>query len=230
MISGFLENVHEEIQRSRQPAARAADVPGRAGKTPISARLDYRMIAEIVTPGSRVLDLGCGEGELLAWLRDYKDVDARGVEIDPNKVRSAIARGVSAYQGDVEQGLADYPDGTFDFVVLSQTLQEMRYPLRVLREMLRAGRHAIVSFPNFGHWTTRLSHLLSGRSPRTKLFPYDWYESPNLHFLTIEDFALLCRQQNWIIERQIFLRGDRMIRKAANLLTETAVFSIRPGG
>ena len=112
-------------------------------------------------------------------------------------------------------------------MILSQTLQEMRYPLRALREMLRVGRHAIVAFPNFGHWTVRLSHLFSGRAPRTNLFPYDWYESPNLHFLTVNDFILLCRKQNWIIERQIFLHGDHEVRLLPNLTAEVAVFSIR---
>ncbi len=185
------------------------------------------MIAEIIEPGSRVLDLGCGEGELLAWLRDQKQVDGRGVEIDGNRVRRAIARGVSAYQSDIDNGLTDYEDGTFDFVILSQTLQETRYPIRVLREMLRVGRHGIVAFPNFGHWTTRLSHLFSGRAPQTRLFPYKWYESPNLHFLTVADFVQLCRGQNWVIERQIFLRGDKPVRFLANLLAEVAVFSIR---
>jgi methionine biosynthesis protein MetW len=166
---------------------------------------------------------------LLAWLKENKGVRAQGVEIDPNKVRRAIARGVSAYQSDIEQGLADYPDGAFDFVILSQTLQEMRYPLRVLREMLRVGHDVIIAFPNFGHWTTRLSHLLSGRSPRTELFPYDWYESPNLHFLTIYDFVVLCRAENWIIERQVFLRSNRQVRRLPNLLAEVGVFSIRRG-
>jgi methionine biosynthesis protein MetW len=185
------------------------------------------MIAEIVEPGSRVLDLGCGEGELLAWLRDHKRVDARGVEIDGNKVQRAISRGVSVYQGDLDQGLADYPDGAFDFVILSQTVQELRYPLRVLRAMLRVARHAIVVFPNFGHWSVRLSHLISGRAPQTTLFPYDWYESPNLHFLTIDDFVLLCSKQQWTIERQIFLHGNRQIHLLPNLLAEVAVFSIQ---
>ncbi len=217
MITGFLKS----LQEAKAPAAEV--------KASISERLDYAMMAEMVEPGSRVLDLGCGEGELLAWLKDKKGVSAQGVEIDPNKVRRAIARGVSAYQSDIEHGLADYPDGTFDFIILSQTLQEMRYPLKVLREMLRVARHVIVAFPNFGHWTTRLSHLISGRSPRTELFPYDWYESPNLHFLTIYDFVMLCRAENWKIERQIFLRNNRQVTRMPNLLAEVGVFSIRRG-
>ena len=217
MISGFLE--------------RAGTT---AVKTPVAqqvlSRTDYAMIAELVEPRSRVLDLGCGEGELLAWLGEHKQVRAQGIEIDTNKVRRAIARGVSAYQGDLEKGLADYPDGAFDFVILSQTLQEMRYPLRVLREMLRVAHHAIVAFPNFGHWTTRLAHLFSGRAPKTELFPYDWYESPNLHFLTIDDFVLLCRAKGWMLERQIYLRGNTQVKSMPNLFAETAVFSIRRGG
>ena len=189
-------------------------------------RRDYAMIAEIVEPGSRVLDLGCGSGELLAWLRENKRVDARGVEISGEKVQKAIARGVSVYQGDIDQGLADYPDAAFDFVILSQTLQEMRYPLRVLTQMLRVGRRAIISFPNFGHWSVRVAHLFSGRAPRTELFPYDWFDSPNLHFLTVEDFILLCRLEHWTVERQVFLRRDKEVLFLRNLLTEVAVFSI----
>jgi homoserine O-acetyltransferase len=219
MITGFLERAQHSA--SNDPVIQHE--PGRR----LLSRLDYAMIAELVEPNASVLDLGCGEGELLAWLGEKKHVRGQGVEIDTAKVRKAIARGVSAYQSDLEEGLADYPDGAFDFVILSQTLQEMRYPMRVLREMLRVGRHGIVAFPNFGHWTTRLSHLLSGRSPKTELFPYDWYESPNLHFLTIEDFVLLCRAQQWVIERQIFLQRDKQVRRFPNLLAETAVFSIR---
>ncbi len=225
MVAGFLESVHSDISASGKPARARGTLPSTAQN--ILDRLDYAMIGEIIEPGSRVLDLGCGEGELLGWLRDHKRVDAQGVEIDSDKVRHAIGRGVSVYQSDIDEGLADYPDGAFDFVILSQTLQEMRYPLRVLREMLRVGRHVIIAFPNFGHWTTRLAHLFSGRAPRTALFPYDWYESPNLHFLTVDDFISLCREQNWVIERQMFVRGNREARLLPNLLAEVAVFSIR---
>jgi methionine biosynthesis protein MetW len=193
----------------------------------VLARRDYAMIAELVRPASRVLDLGCGEGELLAWLREYKNVDARGVEIEGEKVQRAIARGVSVYQGDLESGLRDYPDRSFDFIILSQTLQEMRHPLGVLQEMLRVGEHVIVSFPNFGHWTVRIAHLFSGRAPKTELFPYDWYDSPNLHFLTVDDFVLLCRKQGWTIEHRVCLNGDREVKMMPNLLSEMAVFSIR---
>ena len=223
LVRGFLQSVFVEAERGTQKHVEST-VPASAN---LINRQDYAMIAELVEPGSRVLDLGCGDGELLAWLREHKSVHARGVEIDTSNIRRAIARGVSVYGGDIEQGLSGYRDGAFDFVILSQTLQEMRYPLNALREMLRVGRHAIVAFPNFGHWSVRLSHLFSGRAPRTTLFPYDWYESPNLHFLTVDDFILLCRKQNWTIERQIFLRRDREVRFLPNLTAEVAVFSIR---
>ena len=193
----------------------------------VLGRSDYAIIGELVEPNTCVLDVGCGEGELLEWLARNKSVDARGVEIVGAKVQRAIARGVSVYQGDIDQGLADYPDQAFDYVILSQTLQETRKPLKVLREMLRVGRRAIVAFPNFGHWSVRLAHLWSGRAPQTKLFPHDWYDSPNIHFLTIHDFADLARKQGWIIEHEIFLSGNRKICALPNLLAETAVFVIR---
>ncbi|HUA63784.1 MAG TPA: methionine biosynthesis protein MetW [Verrucomicrobiae bacterium] len=190
-------------------------------------RSDYTIIGEIIEPGSKVLDLGCGEGELLAWLATNKRVDARGVEISGSKVARAIARGVSVYQSDIDQGLADYPDQAFDYVILSQTLQETRHPRQVLREMVRVGRRVIVAFPNFGHWRTRLSMLLSGRAPRTKLFPYAWYDSPNIHFLTVQDFEELASMEGLTVERRYFLSGRNRVRFLPNLLTEVAVFQVR---
>lgn len=190
----------------------------------LAERPDFHVIGEIIQPRSRVLDLGCGEGALLAWLVENKQVLARGVEIEATQVRKAIAKGVSAYQGDLDEGLADYPDKAFDYVILSQTLQETRSPLQVLREMLRVGRRAIVSFPNFGHWTVRQAMLFTGQAPKTKLFPYDWYNSPNIHFLSINDFEDLCRESGFPIEKRYFLSGSTRVTALPNLLAQTAVF------
>ena len=197
------------------------------GVSEIYGRSDYAIIGEIVDPKTKVLDLGCGEGELLAWLAENKNVDARGVEISAAKVQRAIARGVSVYQGDIDEGLADYPDQAFDYVILSQTLQETRRPRKVLCEMLRVGRRVIVAFPNFGHWRVRLSMLWSGRAPKTRLFPYEWYESPNIHFLTVHDFEALAAQENLVVERRYFLAGHTKGSLLPNLMAETAVFLVR---
>jgi methionine biosynthesis protein MetW len=193
----------------------------------ILGRSDYAIISEIIEPDSKVLDLGCGDGELLAWLMENKQVQARGVELSGPRVQAAIARGVSAYQGDIEKGLTDYPDNAFDYVILSQTLQETMRPLTVLREMLRVGRRGIVAFPNFGHWRVRWAHLVSGSAPRTPLFPHSWYDSPNIHFLTVQDFIDLAAKEKWTIERNIFLAGHRAVSTLPNLMAETAVFQFR---
>jgi methionine biosynthesis protein MetW len=190
-------------------------------------RSDYAIIGEIVEPGTKVLDLGCGEGELLAWLAENKNVDARGVEISAAKVQRAIARGVSVYQGDIDEGLADYPDHAFDYIILSQTLQETHRPLRVLREMLRVGHRAIVAFPNFGHWSVRLSLLWTGRAPKTSLFPHEWFESPNIHILTVDDFEKLAAAEGLAIERRYFIAGHKKVTAMPNLFAETAVFLVR---
>jgi len=189
-------------------------------------RGDFAIISELVEPNSKVLDLGCGEGELLAWLAENKGVEARGVEISATKVRRAIARGVSAYQGDIDEVLADYSDHAFDYVILSQTLQETRWPLKVMRDMLRVGRHAIVAFPNFGHWSVRLSLLFTGRAPKTDLFPYEWYDSPNIHFLTVDDFDQLVRREGFALERFCFLAGKQRIALLPNLRAEVAVYLV----
>lgn len=196
----------------------------------IYGRRDYAMIGELIEERARVLDLGCGEGELIAWLKENKSVDGRGVEMTGARVQKAIARGVSVYQGDLESALDDYPDRAFDYVILSQTLQETRDPLRVLRGMLRIGRRAVVAFPNFGHWSVRLAHLWSGRAPQTELFPHDWYDSPNIHFLTVLDFESLAARERWRVERRIFLSGRSEVRSLPNLRAEVAVFLFSSGG
>ncbi len=195
----------------------------------VYGRRDYAIIGELVEPKTRVLDLGCGEGELLAWLKENKQVDARGVEMTAARVQKAIARGVSVYQGDLESALDDYPDGAFDYAILSQTLQETRDPLHVLQGMLRIARRAIVAFPNFGHWRVRLSHLWSGRAPKTELFPHDWYDSPNIHFLTVLDFEQLAAKMGWRVERRIFLSSGREVKALPNLTAEVAVFLVSRG-
>lgn len=193
----------------------------------ILGRGDYALIGELIPEGSKVLDLGCGDGALLAWLKENKKVEARGIERKRELVLEAIARGVTVYQGDLDHSLSEYPDGTFDYVILSQTLQETRDPLRVINEMLRIGRAAIVTFPNFGHWRVRLAHLTSARAPKTRLFPYDWYNSPNIHYLTVVDFEDLVAKQNWKVDTRRYLAGHNRIDALPNLMAEVAVYLIR---
>ena len=195
----------------------------------VYGRRDFAIIGELIEPRTRVLDLGCGEGELLAWLKENKQVNGRGVEMEGARVQKAISRGASVYQGDLESAVEDYPDQAFDYVVLSQTLQETRYPLRVLKGMLRVGKRAVVAFPNLGHYSVRLAWLWSGRAPRTKMFPYDWYDSPNIHFLSVLDFEALAAKQGWKVERRIFVAGERQVTWLPNLMAEIAVFEVSAG-
>lgn len=171
----------------------------------IVLRPDLKAIADRVPEGSRVLDIGCGEGELLAWLSRHKRVDARGIEIATDKVNRAIAAGVPVIQGDIETDLAFYPDQSFDVVVLSQTLQAMRDPRAVLAELLRIGRSAIVSVPNFGHWKNRVYLGFKGRMPVTRTLSYQWYDTPNIHFCTITDFIELCEHMGIRIAGRIWV-------------------------
>ena len=196
----------------------------------VYGRRDFAIIGELVEPKTRVLDLGCGEGELLAWLKEHKNVQGRGVELTGTRVQKGIARGVSVYQGDLESAVSDYPSQAFDYVILSQTLQETRDPLLVLREMLRVGKRAIVAFPNFGHYSVRMSTLRSGRAPKTGLFPYDWWDSPNIHFFTVLDFEALAKKEHWRVERRIFLAGQRQVTWLPNLMAEIAVFLVSASG
>jgi methionine biosynthesis protein MetW len=186
------------------------------------------MIARHVRIGSRVLDVGCGDGALMAALRDMKGVDARGLEIDADNVAAAVARGLSVVQGDADTDLGYYPDGSFDYAILSQTLQTTRRPDRVVESLLRIGTRAFVSFPNFAHWRGRMGLLFGGRMPVTRLLPERWYDTLNIHHLTIDDFRALVKDRGWQIEEQWFLKGGKETGSAnANLLAEHAVFLLK---
>jgi methionine biosynthesis protein MetW len=201
---------------------------------PQTSRVDLLAISQIVTPGSRVLDIGCGDGQLLKLLEETRGVDGRGIEISQKGVNECVARGLSVIQGDADSDLTDYPDETFDFVILSQTLQATYRPRVVVEQMLRIGRRAIVSFPNFGNWRVRAALALRGRMPVTRSLPYSWYDTPNIHFCTIRDFVTLCNEIGATIETSMVLHRDG--RKSTdfgamlwfwNLFGQQAVFVLK---
>lgn len=196
-------------------------------------RSDLRLIGELVPPGSRVLDLGCGEGALLAHLRDARGCRVAGVELTPEGVVASLARGLSVVQSDLDRGLAGFPDDSFDVVVLSQTLQIVRRPALVLREMLRVGESAILSFPNFGHWRVRAYLTLRGRMPVSRSIPHSWYDTPNIHHTTIKDFRDFVEANGGSVVHEIPLLSDRAgsrihpVRLAPNLRAEIAVAVVK---
>ncbi len=191
-------------------------------------RPDLAVIAANVAPGSRVLDVGCGDGALMAALRDSRQVDARGLELDAANVAAAVARGLSVVQGDADAELANYPDQRFDYALLSQTLQTTARPHVVLDHLLRIGQRAFVSFPNFGHWRVRSSLMLGGRMPVTRLLPQGWHDTPNIHHLTIDDFRSFVAERGIGVEGAWFLAGDKRASAGfANLFAEHAVFLLR---
>ena len=191
----------------------------------MSLRPDLVAIADAIPAGARVLDIGCGDGSLLAHLRATKQVNARGIDVSAGNVATAVALGLSVVQGDADADLGDYPDGAFDFVILSDTLQAMRAPATVLRELVRIGKRGIVSFPNFGHWRVRASLGFGGRMPVTPTLPVSWHETPNIHFCTIDDFRGLVADLGLLIETATYLSsGTRRGATWPNLLAEQAVF------
>ena len=194
----------------------------------MTLRPDLAVIADHVAHGSRVLDVGCGDGALMAALRDTRGVDARGLEIDAGNVAAAVSRGLSVIQGDADVDLAAYPDQSFDYAILSQTLQTARAPDVVLDHLLRIGARAFVSFPNFAQWRVRLSLLWGGRMPVTAQLPEQWYDTPNIHHVTIDDFRAFLHARRVVVEDAWFLSGDRQRSSAAaNLLAQHAVFLLR---
>lgn len=200
---------------------------------PKSIRIDLQLIADMIDPGTRVLDAGCGNGMLLDYLWREKQVDARGIEISTQGVQACVSAGLSVVQGNVETDLKDYPDDAFDYVILSQTLQAMHEPREVLAQMMRIGKRAIVSLPNFAYWRLRLYIMFKGRMPVSDKLPYEWYNTPNIHFCTISDFVALAKEMNLSIEKSLFLDEEgtsKTIGKsilAANWLGEQAVFLLR---
>ncbi len=210
-------------------AERAAGAIGRM-------RQDLQIIAGMIGPGSRVLDIGCGDGALLDYLVHQKDVDGRGIELSQAGVNACVAHGLSVIQGDADTDLAHYPDDAFDYVVLSQTLQATRNPHDVVSHLVRIGRHAVVSFTNFGHWRIRLQLLLSGRMPAAGNDGRTWYDTPNIHLCTIRDFSALCDDLGLEVQRALSLSRSGSARElraagtAANLRGEEAIFLLARNG
>jgi methionine biosynthesis protein MetW len=197
-----------------------------------SIRIDLQLIADMIEPNSRVLDVGCGDGALLEYLVHFKQVDGRGVEIGQAGVNACVARGLSVVQGDADTDLKNYPADAFDHVVLSQTLQATHHPRAVLEHLVRIGRRAIVSFPNFGHWRVRWHLAAMGKMPETDLLPARWYDTENIHFCTIADFTGLCRELDVEVERAIAITANgeaKRIRsfRYANLFGEQALFLLK---
>ena len=196
----------------------------------MSLRADLQIIQKWIQPGSRLLDLGCGDGELLQYLQTHKDVRGYGMEIDPDKINSCIRKGVNVIEKDLDQELDNFEDQSFDTVVMTQALQAVHYPDRILEDMLRIGREAILTFPNFGHWRCRLYLGTKGRMPVSEFMPYTWYNTPNIHFCTFKDFEKLCHERSVrILDRLVVDQTHRSSKLSAmwpNLLGEVAIYRV----
>ncbi len=183
-----------------------------------------QQVARQIPEHSSVLDVGCSDGRLLAWLRDNKNTDGRGIELDAGRVAAAVTRGLSVVQGDATRDLAAFPDQSVDFAVLSETLQAMEAPAKVLQDLVRIGRRAVVAFPNFGYWRVRMNLLFKGRMPVTPRLPTSWHETENIHLCTIDDFRVLAAELDLRIEREAYLAGENPISAWPNLMADHALF------
>jgi methionine biosynthesis protein MetW len=185
---------------------------------------DHQIISQIITPGAHVLDLGCGNGELLAFLEKQNKALVQGIELDENQMHICVERGLTVLQGDIETGLVDYPDHSFDYVILNQIMQEIKKADFVIREALRIGKYAIVGFPNFAHIQARFTLFFRGKTPINEALPYHWFETPNIRFLTIQDFIDYCGKKNIKIEQKFFLGKSGLIHFRPNLFAQNALF------
>ncbi|MBU1084623.1 MAG: methionine biosynthesis protein MetW [Candidatus Omnitrophota bacterium] len=189
-------------------------------------RADHRIIGQMIEKKSKVLDMGCGEGDLLEYLVSTKEVDGSGVEINEKAIYRCVAKGLSVSHGDIDTGLKDYPDGQFDYVIFNQTMQQVHKPKEAIHEALRIGKKVIIGFPNFCYIKARIQLFFGGHVPITPSLPYSWYDTPNLHFLSIKDFKHFCREQNIIAEKSVFLNGKGRVGIFPNLLALNAIFQI----
>ncbi len=192
-----------------------------------SKRLDHRIIYQIIEPKTRVLDLGCGKGELLFFLVKEKKVKAQGIELNEEAIYKCVEKGLSVFHGNIETGLSGYPDNAFDYVILNQSLQEVKDPEHVLDEALRIGKKVVVGFPNFAQLKARLRLFLKGKVPITPSLPYQWYDTPNLHFLSTSDFKDFCKKKKIRILKEFYLAGQRIVRFFPNIFALDAVFVVR---
>jgi methionine biosynthesis protein MetW len=192
--------------------------------------LEYQTIVEWIGDGSSVLDLGCGDGELLSLLIRTKNVRAQGIEIDEQAIYQCVAKGVSVFHEDIDKGLPEYGDNSFDYVILNQSFQQVKKPDVVLKEALRVGREAIVGFPNFVHYSARLQIFFGGRTPVTPSLPYEWHDTPNFHFLSISDFIEYCRMRDIEIKKSFFVGKHGAVKRLPNLFALSGMFLIGRGG
>lgn len=193
--------------------------------------LNYKVVCDLIEKNSRVLDLGCGNGELLELLKKEKTVKGFGVEINQDSLLEALVKGLSVIQGDIDKGLDEFQDNTYDYAILNQTLQSTKYPEMIIDEMLRVAKKGIVSFPNFAYWRVRFYLFFKGKMPKSKQLPYEWYDTPNIHLLTISDFFEFCKKRNIKIEKAVYLTRDKsrsgfLIKHVANFFSQEVVFVI----